>query len=116
SILHRSGPRISPTERGVQFYEEVERLLQSFRHVSECAQAIGGSAMRPIEIAATPALSVSLVPAALAALDAKVLPHQIHISAVSAERVVQDVVSRTADYGLATLPFEASGIGVHWIG
>src|SRR4051812_41108615 len=58
AILRRSGPRISPTERGVLFYGEVERLLQSFSHASECARAIGRLALRPIEIAATPALSV----------------------------------------------------------
>ncbi|WP_342358789.1 LysR family transcriptional regulator [Terrarubrum flagellatum] len=115
AVLRRSGPRIAPTERGVLFYEEVERLLQSFRHASECARAIGQTAVRPVEIAATPALSVSLVPAALAAIDASLLPARIHVSAVAAERVVQDVVSRTADFGLATLPFEESGIDVHWV-
>jgi DNA-binding transcriptional LysR family regulator len=116
TILRRSGPRVSPTERGILFYEEVERLLQSFRHSREIAQAIARSAPRPLSIAATPALCVGLVPGALAALDTDLLPDRIHVSAVAAERVVQDVVSRSADLGLATLPFEESGIDVHWVG
>lgn len=116
AVLRRSGPRIAPTERGVLFYGEVERLLQSFNHAHECARAIGKLALRPIEIAATPALSVSLVPAALAAIEDDLLPARIHISAVAAERVVQDVVSRTADFGVATLPFEQAGVEIHWIG
>lgn len=116
TILHRSGPRVSPTELGVLFYAEVERLLQSFDHASECARAIARSVPRPIEIAATPALSVSLVPAALAALDPALLPGRIHVTAVSAEHVVQGVVSRTADFGLATVPFAEIGVDVHWIG
>lgn len=116
AVLRRSGPRISPTERGVLFHEEVERILQSFSHARERARAIGELTLRPVEIAATPALSVSLVPAALAAMDPALLPARIHVSAIAAERVVQDVVSRTADFGLATLPFEQAGVEVHWIG
>lgn len=115
-ILRRNGPRISPTEQGVLFYPEVERVLQSFANASARARAIGRLAPLPIEIAATPALSVSLVPAALAAIDSALLPRHIHVSAVAAERVVQDVISRTADFGLATLPFDETGIDVHWIG
>jgi DNA-binding transcriptional LysR family regulator len=115
-ILHRNGPRISPTEQGVLFFPEVERVLQSFAHASACAQAIGQLAPLPIEIAATPALSISLVPAALAAIGPALLPHRIHVSAVAAERVVQAVISRSADFGLATLPFDPAGIDVHWTG
>src|SRR3954468_4753942 len=32
-LLHRSGPRIRPTQRGVQFHAQVERLLFGLRHI-----------------------------------------------------------------------------------
>jgi DNA-binding transcriptional LysR family regulator len=115
-LFHRSGPRISPTEQGVLFHAEVERMLVGFQHIRERARAIGQGEPRPIEIAATPALSVGLVPAALAALDPALLPRSIHVQALSAENVVQSLLARAVDLGVASLPVEHPGIDVHWTG
>jgi len=115
-LFHRSGPRISPTEQGVLFHAEVERMLVGFQHIRERAKAIGHAEPRPIEIAATPALSVGLVPAALAQLDPALLPRRIHVQALSAENVVQSLLARAVDLGVASLPVEHPGIDVHWIG
>ena len=115
-LLHRNGPRISPTEQGVLFLPEVEGLLQCLRRAGEAARAIGAAAPPPITIAASPALSIGLLPAALASLDPELLPGITHVSVVTSEKVLQDVVSRTADFGLGTLPFTDSDIQVHWTG
>lgn len=116
TLFHRSGPRISPTEQGVLFYEEVERLLVSIKHIRERARAIGRSETRPFEIAATPALSIGLVPDALALLEAEHLPRLLHVQSRSAEHVVQSLLARAADFGVASLPIEHPGIDVHWVG
>lgn len=116
ALLHRSGPKVSPTEQGYLFFEEIDQLLQSFQHAEACARAIGSAKPRPLEIAAIPALSVSLVPRALAAIDMALLPEHVHVNTVSAERTVQEVVSRTADYGVSSYPFDRSDLDVHWIG
>ncbi len=116
ALFHRSGPRISPTEQGVLFHEEVERLLVSIRHIRERAQAIGRGDARPFEIAATPALSIGLVPDALAMLEPHLLPRLLHVQSLSAEHVVQSLLARAADFGVASLPIEHPGIDVHWVG
>ncbi|WP_310148643.1 LysR family transcriptional regulator [Bosea sp. BE125] len=115
-LLHRSGPRISPTPRGVLFHVQVERLFFGLKHIRERAAAIGAGVLPAIELAATPALAAGIVPDALAAMDPALLPRQIHIEALAAEGVVQQVLSQSADFGLATLPIEHPGLDVHWIG
>ncbi len=115
ALLHRSGPRISPTAQGILFHEEVERLLVGLKHASDRAAAIATGELRAIEIAAIPALSTGLVPRALAKLDPALLPRQIHLRSTSAEQVVQSVLSQTSDFGVASLPIEHPGLEVHWI-
>ncbi len=114
-LLHRSGPRISPTQRGVQFYAQVERLLFGLRHIRARAEAIGAATLPAIEVACTSALGAGLIPDALAAVDPALLPDQIHLQSLSAEGVVQQVLSHAADFGLASLPVEHPGLEVHWI-
>lgn len=114
-LLHRSGPRISPTLRGVQFHAQVERLLFGLRHIRERAEAIGAAALPAFEIACTSALAAGLVPDALAAVEPALLPEQVHIQSLSAEGVVQQVLSHAADFGIASLPVEHPGLDVHWI-
>ncbi len=114
-LLHRSGPRISPTQRGVQFHAQVERLLFGLRHIRQQAKAIGAAALPAFELACIPALAAGLIPDALAAVDPALLPEQIHIQSLSAEGVVQQVLSHAADFGLASLPIEHPGLEVHWV-
>jgi DNA-binding transcriptional LysR family regulator len=114
-LLHRSGPRISPTQRGVQFHAQVERQLLGLRYIRQRAESIGAATLPAIEFACTSALAAGLIPDALAAVDPALLPNQIHIQSLSAEGVVQQVLSRAADFGLASLPVEHPGLEVHWI-
>src|SRR4051794_14771585 len=114
-LLHRSGPRISPTRRGVEFHSQVERLLFGLKHIRAKAEAIGAAALPALEFACTAALAAGLMPDALAAVDPALLPAEIHIQSLSAEGVVQQVLSHAADFGLASLPVEHPGLEVHWI-
>lgn len=114
-LLERSGPRISPTAKGVQFHQEAERVLVSLQQIRARATAIGQDAPRPIEIAAITALAAGLVPAAMARLPAP-MPAELHLHSLSAEQVVQAVLSRRAELGLASLPVDHPGLETHWIG
>jgi DNA-binding transcriptional LysR family regulator len=115
-LLHRNGPRISPTERGVLFYGEVERLIVGLKHIRERAMAIAEGEPPAFEIAATSALSAGLVPLALASVAPEHLPRKIHLQSMSAEDVVRSVVARSADFGLSSLPVEHPGLELQWIG
>jgi DNA-binding transcriptional LysR family regulator len=45
-----------------------------------------------------------------------VLPAHVHLRSAPSENVVQTIVARSADLGVASLPLDNSGIDVHWIG
>lgn len=114
-LLHRSGPRISPTAQGVRFHAEAERALVSLRQMRARADAIANAEAPPIEVAAIPALAAGLVPAALARLG-EALPREIHLHGAPAEQVALAVLARRAEIGLASLPFDHPGLDTLWIG
>jgi DNA-binding transcriptional LysR family regulator len=115
ALLHRSGPRISPTSRGVLFHAEVERHLLGLAHIRERADAIGLDEPPTLAIAATPSLATGILPQALAAVAPGLLPRHLHVQALAAENVVQAVLARSADLGIASLPLEHPGLDVHWV-
>ena len=116
ALLHRSGPRIAPTDKGVLFHGEIERLLIGLRHIRERADAISTSGNAPIEVVATQTLASGLVPMALAGLAPHDMPSRVHLRSSSAEEVVQSILARTADIGVASLPIDHPGLEIHWIG
>jgi DNA-binding transcriptional LysR family regulator len=115
ALLHRSGPRISPTSRGVLFHTEVERHLAGLAHIRERANAIGLDEPPTLTIAATPSLAAGVLPQAIAAIAPDLLPRHLHVQALAAENVVQAVLARSADFGIASLPLEHPGLDVHWV-
>lgn len=114
-LFSRNGPRISPTPKGVLFHAEVERLLLGLKHIRQRATAIGAGVLPVLSVAAIPALAAGFVPAALAALERELLPGQVHVQSLSAENVVQSVLSQSVDFGLASLPVQHPGLDVHWV-
>jgi len=112
-LFRRNGPRISPTERGLRFHTEVERLMTGLNQLSERAAAIAGSAPLAIEIAAIPALAAGLVPKALAMVEEPLQPATMHVRSAPAEQVVQSVIARNADIGIASLPLDHPGLDIH---
>jgi DNA-binding transcriptional LysR family regulator len=115
-VLHRNGPRIIPTEQGLAFFAQAELFLSGLRTISEGARKIAVDAARPIEVASVPALAASILPSALALLESASLPSHIHVKSTASENVVQAVLARTSDIGIASLPLDNSGLDVHWIG
>ena len=113
-LLHRNGPRISPTAQGLAFFEQAEVFLSGLRAISDKADAIARTAPPSIEIASVAALASSVLPSALAKIAADLLPDNIHVQSISADNVVQAVAARTADLGLASWPFDNPGVEVHF--
>ncbi|KVM67102.1 MULTISPECIES: LysR family transcriptional regulator [Burkholderia] len=114
-LFERHGPRVTPTPRAFLLYEEVERSLVGLRAIEARARAIGVESAEPVRIAATPALAATVVPAALARIDANAQAPQYQLRGESAEHVVNEVLMRTADIGVVTLPIAHAGLDVHWI-
>jgi DNA-binding transcriptional LysR family regulator len=112
-LFRRNGPRISPTEQGLRFHVEVERLLKGMQQLAERAGAIARSAPLAIEIAAIPALAAGLLPVAIARLDPALLPNSVHLRSSPAEQIVQSVLARNADIGVSSLPLDHPGLELH---
>ncbi|WP_246710231.1 LysR family transcriptional regulator [Martelella soudanensis] len=104
-LFHRNGPRISPTERGLQFYDEVQRLMSGLHQIRERAAAIRDGRIAAIDIAATPTMAGGLLSPTLAHMGDD-LPGVVNIETMNAEHVARALTSRTADFGISALPLE----------
>lgn len=116
SVLHRSGPRVTPTEQGLRFHQEVEPVITWLRHLRERAAAIAEDKPRSLEISAIASFAAGMLPAALARLGQGALPEQVHIRAALAEQVVQSVATHVAEIGVTSLPVDHPALEIHWIG
>lgn len=112
SLFDRRGPRVTPTQRAFQLYVEVERSLVGLDTIRESARAIGRDEPGALRVAATPALAAALVPRALAHCGAGV---DVHLRSAAAEHVVDALLSRSADIGIATLPLAHGEIDLHYV-
>ena len=118
ALFERSGPRITPTARAFQLYQEVERSLIGLHRIRERALAIANDSQAPLSIAATPSLASGILSQALAQVQAGGLdlPPSLQVHTGSDEYVVESVLAQRFDIGLATLPLDHRGLEIHWIG
>ncbi|WGF90262.1 LysR family transcriptional regulator [Marinivivus vitaminiproducens] len=112
-LLHRYGPRITPTDRGVRFHADAERLVTGIGRLRDRAHAIASEAALPIEIVAIPAFAAGLVPLALSRMTDDTLPARIHLRSAPAEAGIQSILARAADLCIASLPVEQPGLTTH---
>src|SRR5450830_1534388 len=95
-LFQRHGPRVTPTEHGFGLRGDVERALAGLRQVGERARQIASRELPALEVAATSALALGLLPPALAHLEQGLGPSPLQL--------------RTS------VPLEHRGLQVHWIG
>src|SRR3712207_6698979 len=105
-VLHRSGPRITPTNQGLRLHDEVEPVLGWLRRLRERAAAIAEDKPVSLEIAAIASFGAGMLPEALRRLGASTLPERIHIRTAAAEQVVQTVATHAAEIGITSLPVD----------
>ncbi len=115
-LFVRKGPRVSPTEQGFLLYEDAERALAGLRQLDRRAAEIARGSPQPLLVAATSALALGLVPAALRRMEADAGPAPVQLRAASPEQVVHAVLSGTVQLGVCSLPVDQLGLQVHWVG
>lgn len=125
ALFDRKGPRVTPTRRAFLLYDEVERSLIGLDAIRASARAIGRDESMSLRVVATPALAAALAPRALAQLSQSAQLAQgqaqgrthtaAQLRSASAEQVVQALLSRAADVGIATLPLDHAALDVHYI-
>jgi len=116
ALFTRNGPRVAPTTQGFLLYEDAERVLSGMRLLERRSKDIARSDTQAIVLAATSALAVGLVPAALRALEAQHGAAPVQLRSASPEQVLEAVLSGAVQLGACSLPLEHRGLHVHWIG
>ncbi|MFA3918927.1 LysR family transcriptional regulator [Ruegeria hyattellae] len=105
SLFERNGPKIAPTEKGMKFFEESQRVMANLTQLTMRAHAIRDEKIAAIDIVATPTMSAGLVAPVLSRI-ADVLPDFVHVETISAERVIHALRQRTADLGISAFPID----------
>ncbi|TDO95313.1 LysR family transcriptional regulator [Marinomonas balearica] len=108
-VFERNGPRISPTPKGLRFFEEAQRLLTGYEQLADRAAAIRDTQVRSLTIAATPTMAAGLVPTMLS-LMANELPAIVSLMTLDAEHLSQSLQSGAVDYGVCALPLSHAGL------
>ncbi|WP_162009473.1 LysR family transcriptional regulator [Labrenzia sp. CE80] len=104
-LFERNGPKISPTTKGIKFFEESQRVMANLSELTERAHAIRDERLAAIDIVATPTMSAGLVGPILSRV-ADVLPDFVHVETTTSERVLHALRQRTADLGFSAYPGE----------
>ncbi|MGR3660145.1 MAG: LysR family transcriptional regulator [Paracoccaceae bacterium] len=104
-LFRRNGPIISPTEKGIEFYQESQRVMANLMQLKDRAQAIRDGRISTVDIVATPTMAAGMVSPILSQLS-DILPDLVQIETTSAERVVHALRRRTADLGFSAFPLD----------
>jgi DNA-binding transcriptional LysR family regulator len=105
ALFERNGPKISPTAKGIKFFEESQRVMANLSQLTERAHAIRDERIAAIDIVATPTMSAGLVGPVLSRV-AELLPDFVHVETTTSERVLHALRQRTADLGFSAYPSE----------
>ena len=108
-LFQRNGPRITPTEKGLAFFEEARRLLDSYDAVVQRAAGLREGRVQSLSLAATPAMAAGLVPDVLARLG-DLLPATLNLQTMDAEHVARALHSGAAAYGFSALPLSHADV------
>ena len=115
ALLHRNGPKVTPTALGYVLYEEAERIVNGVRRIQQHARRPAEIVQPPLLISATPALSLGIVAPALAHCQPALAVSKIELLSVRPESVVSDVLHGMADIGVCSLPLDHQQTCVHWV-
>ncbi|MCL5776283.1 LysR family transcriptional regulator [Limibaculum sp. FT325] len=114
-LFERVNRRMVPTEEAVLLFKEVERAFQSLDYIAEAARAIGGRRRRHVHVAAMPAISFSILPIAAQRMAEAHPEIRMTLEVRSSDWVVQSVLQRQCDVGIAGLPLNDPGLRVAFV-
>lgn len=109
ALFERNGPKIAPSEKGLMFFEESQRVMANLLHLTERAHAIRDDKLSAIDIVATPTMSAGLVGPVLARVKS-ILPDFVHLETTTSERVMLSLRQGTADLGFSAYSKDVPGL------
>jgi len=105
-LFERINRRMVPTEEAMQLYEEVERAFTGLERIRDVAREIGGERRSRLRITSMPATSFSVLPIAAEAMTREHPDINLSLEVRSSAWVVQSVLARQSDVGIAGLPLD----------
>jgi DNA-binding transcriptional LysR family regulator len=114
-LFERVSRRMVPTEEAMQLFEEVERSFTGLDRIREVAREIGGERRSMLRIISMPATSVSVLPIAVEAMTRDRPDINLSLEVRSSSWVVQSVLSRQSDVGIAGLPLDHPGLRIAFV-
>lgn len=109
-LFERRSGRIFPTPEAASFYRHVERSFVGLESLSRAAADIASSKGVSLRVAAFPAISLEVVPAALSEFNRRNPDSYASLEVTNSPRVVDLASTLQADLGLATLPVDNAGV------
>lgn len=114
-LFERINRRMVATEQAVLLFEEVERAFQGLERIDEAARMIGGRRRSTLHVAAMPAIAFSVLPLTAERLSAAWPDLVMTLEVRSSDWVVQSVLQRQCDVGIAGMPLDDPGLRIAFI-
>lgn len=115
SVLVRKGPKVTPTENGLNLYREAEHYLAGLAAISRGARLVAQSEKASLAVSTISALATSIVPSSVADVVGNWPDAEISVEVETSEMVTKSVLDQRADVGLIGFAPDTPGIQFHWV-
>lgn len=116
SVLTRKGPKISPTDHGLNIYQEAERYLAGLSAVSKGAKFLSRNETASLSISTISSVAQTVVPAAVADIVGRSPSANVSVDVTTSEMVTNAIMDRRADIGIIGFAPDTPGLEFHFIG
>jgi DNA-binding transcriptional LysR family regulator len=106
ALFVREGRRITPTIRGVRFFEEARRTLASFDDIERVVSELRVEKDAPVRILAPPHAVHTVIPPAIARVRKKHPELHVQVEIITRSSIGTWSAYRPFDIGIAALPFD----------
>jgi DNA-binding transcriptional LysR family regulator len=106
ALFVREGRRITPTIRGVRFFEEARRTLASFDDIERVVSELRVEKDAPVRVLAPPHAVHTVIPPAIARVRKKHPEMHVQVEIITRSSIGNWSAYRPFDIGIAALPFD----------
>lgn len=114
-LFERVNRRMVPTEEAIQLFEEVQRAFTGLDRIRAAAREIGGERRSLLRVTSMPATSVSILPIAVETMTRDHIDISLSIEVRSSGWVVESILGRQSDVGIAGMPLDHPGLRIAFI-
>lgn len=111
-LFERRGRKLLATPEGEAFFREIEPIYGSLDRIAQTAQDIGRLRAGELRIATLPALSLGIVPRAVAEFLAERPKVKVYIQTLPSRQIADQIATRQFDVALVELPLSKASISI----